>query len=77
MKTDGSDDYSIGKQKEYIQETSDTINSIKGKFKTCIDELSILITEITDEQTKTIQEFTIAVAILNESSLDYENFKFI
>lgn len=75
MKTNGSDDYSLKKQNEYLQETNDTQNIIKGKFKTCVDELSVLISEITDEQTKSLPEYTNALTILNEANQEYDNLK--
>lgn len=75
MKTNGSDEYSLKKQAELIQESNDTINILKVKVKSAIDELSALISEITDEQITSLQEFTVANNQLAEANQDYESFK--
>ena len=75
MKTNGSDEYSLKKHAELVQETNDTINNLKGKVKTAIDDLTSLISEITDEQTTSLQEYTVATNQLTEANQDYENFK--
>jgi hypothetical protein len=75
MKTNGSDEYSLKKQAELIQESNDTLNILKGKVKTAVDDLSALISEITDEQIKSLQEYTVANNQLAEANQDYENFK--
>ena len=73
LKTNGSDDYAIKKQNEFVQESEDTRANLKIKFKTHIDDLDTLINEITDEQLKTLEEFTNAKNILAEASKEYDN----
>jgi hypothetical protein len=73
MKTNGSDEYSINKQQDFVLESSATLENLKGKVRTAIDDLATLIAEITDDQVKSLQEFSVASNQLAEANKDFEN----
>lgn len=72
MKTNGSDEYSINKQNEFVQETTALIENLKGKVSGAIQDLSNLIDEIQSDEVKSLQEYTLAVNQLTDSKKDLD-----
>jgi molybdenum-dependent DNA-binding transcriptional regulator ModE len=73
MKTENSDEYSLNKHKEFLDESIGARNMIKTKLRTMTDELINLINEIEDEETKNLEEYKNANDYLKSSSHLFES----
>jgi len=72
MKENGSDEYSMKKQKEYLEETLSVRNVTRSKLRSSTDVLTSLINEIDAEEIKNLDEYKNANEILESVKQFFE-----
>ncbi len=64
----GAEEYYINKSKEYIKDSENTRDAVKGKLRSYLDELISFIAEIENTEAKELEEFKTANDVIAVAS---------
>ena len=73
LKAENGDEYDIKKNGEYLEESKAVTLSAKNNLRKFTDELTALINEIEDEETKNLEEYKVASQHLELATEVFQN----
>lgn len=73
LKAENADEYDINKSGEYLEESNAVKLSARNNLRKFTDELTALINEIQDEETKKLEEYKLATEQLDLATGIFEN----